>query len=293
MVTMNLVRVRHGFTRIDLTVALTCLIGFIGILLPACSKVATESQSRARSNDNLRKIGRGLHSLATRTEGLLPPSVGRWPGSTDPSPKGSLFFHLLPDVEQGNVYSKYFTARGIQNGGPQAATETISTYVAAEDPSAVDGKTLTSYATNAAVFTLQDGGTARYPAMFNNRGTANVVFVMERFAVVKNVLQPQHRWSGVGHLDNYLYPDKPIGLNNLSPLSAPQFDVTPAEAKNDAPHAFAEGKVQVLLGDGSTRLLDSGVANTFAYAPGKKATIWAWACTVNGELGNADRPDGW
>jgi hypothetical protein len=35
--------------------------------------------------------------------------------------------------------------------------------------------TLTSYASNAALFGLQDGGSARYPKDFNKRGTSNAV----------------------------------------------------------------------------------------------------------------------
>src|SRR5262249_52012370 len=64
-----------------------------------------------------------------------------------------------------------------------AANGTVKLYRAPGDPSNPStGTKFTSYCTNGAVFGLQHGGTARFPAESNAKGTTTCLIVFERFA---------------------------------------------------------------------------------------------------------------
>jgi hypothetical protein len=281
---------RAGFARRDLTVGLFALVLCSALLVPACSSSVSTEQARARSNNNLRQIGLAVQNLAPVYNGLLPPAAGMFPGSTmGESPNGSFFYHLLPFIEQDNLWKAHRqNPAGVPNDVP------VAVYVADDDPSVAGGpKGVTSYASNAAVFTLTDGGAARFPAVFNEKGTANTIIVMERFALVGKP-GTAHLWASIGKTENYLYPPKaPFRPTDPSTIAVPQFDVSPGDASDTAPHAFRDGKIQVLLADGSTKLLTSGVTNTFTYGENKKAPIWAWACSVQGDITNTRTPAGW
>ena len=113
---------------------------------------------------------------------------------------------------------------------------------------------------------------------------------MERFAVV-GAAGTRHTWNGLGAQENYLYtPAVAVKPENIA---APQFGLSPSEARNDAPHAFQPQRFHVAMADGSYRTLTSDVARTFIYADGQRATIWTWLCSLDGPLGKAEAPTGW
>jgi hypothetical protein len=151
--------------------------------------------ARQQSTNNLKQMGIGLHGLATRTEGLWPPAVGAWPGGQ--GPKSTIFFHILPDIEQINVYNQF-------QKDPTKIPDSIviKTYVSPSDPSN-DGKSaLCSYASNGAIFATVDGGSCRYPAMFNAKGTSNTILFFEHYA------RPAANADG-STLSNYWYRRRP------------------------------------------------------------------------------------
>lgn len=102
---------RTGFTLIELLVVIAIIATLIGLLLPAVQKVR-EAASRTKCQNNLKQLGIACLN-AHNTHHRLPPGWGNFAGSPNKgwggAPTGnysaSLFWHLLPFVEENSIYN--------------------------------------------------------------------------------------------------------------------------------------------------------------------------------------------
>jgi prepilin-type N-terminal cleavage/methylation domain-containing protein len=198
---------RSAFTLIELLVVIAIIAVLIGLLLPAVQKVR-EAAARTTSSNNLKQIALAVHNYSGAFGDKLPPMVDT--GTNAPTGFGiqSLFFNLLPYLEQGNVYQMFQKTAPqtyYRNSAPLGAASTIiKSFINPADSTAsngsqqtitvvITGQTVpppyqqtwsglyatTSYAGNGLVFKGNNGG---LPRTFVD-GTSNTIMFAERFQI--------------------------------------------------------------------------------------------------------------
>jgi len=105
---------RSAFTLLELILVIAIIALLVGLLLPAVQKVR-EAAARIQCANNLKQIALATQAFANQHNtlptyhGVFPASGGNtWPSAPGNTRKvyGSWFAHLLPYVEQDNVYRK-------------------------------------------------------------------------------------------------------------------------------------------------------------------------------------------
>jgi prepilin-type N-terminal cleavage/methylation domain-containing protein/prepilin-type processing-associated H-X9-DG protein len=219
MLIRRLLRPWRGFTLVELLVVIAIIGVLIGLLLPAVQKIR-EAAARIQCSNNLRQISLAVQNCADTHNGDLPPGIGTYPtnlygGEQWVCPKsrntawGGFLYHLLPFIEQDNLYNAtrcgtisgnmqvppYTTGYGIEDGGfgtmqnGQATyayiNQPVKGYLCPSDPTARNGSSgwaaVGSYVYNGMLFQADWNGYAKFPASITD-GTSNTIFITETYA---------------------------------------------------------------------------------------------------------------
>jgi prepilin-type N-terminal cleavage/methylation domain-containing protein len=199
----------HGFTLIELLVVIAIIGILIALLLPAVQKVR-EAANRTKCTNNLKQLGLAAHNFHD-ANGRLPPIYG-WntPGNTPQNggAVGTVLFHLLPYLEQDNLYKSSYSTDLVVNGVTYSAYspgqdakvygQAVPVFQCPSDPSMDNGHPAglawggSSYAGNFFAFGSITGsytditkyswyGANRIPASFPD-GTSNTILFTEKYA---------------------------------------------------------------------------------------------------------------
>jgi prepilin-type N-terminal cleavage/methylation domain-containing protein len=253
-VRLNTSKRQRGFTLIELLVVIAIIAILIGLLLPAVQKVR-EAAARSQSSNNLKQMGTAIHSCASANNNGVPPAAGYFPGriastNAPTNVKQSIFYHLLPYIEQQNVYNNSSTA------------SFIKTYYAPLDSNNPGNNNLNSYVANGHLFTTTDGGQTM-PAMFFTKGTSNTIMFLEKTAS-KTPTSANTGWAYraiSGTAVTGTIPDQTtnyIGLGNAGTANtglSPGVGTLSNAGTNTAATSFSAAGFQVGLGDGTVRTL--------------------------------------
>jgi prepilin-type N-terminal cleavage/methylation domain-containing protein len=201
-------KARRGFTLVELLVVIAIIAILIGLLLPAVQQVR-EAAARTQCANNLKQIGLALHHYNDTYNERLPPLTDVTPGIPQGTMLKSLFFYLLPFIEQNNLYNFYDPAQPFATycsptqGTSTVAATFVKTYLCPSDgtnggrdtmlynlwispapPPPYSGNFWGYYATSnyAANGVLFGGNSASLPRSFGD-GTSNTIVMAERLQI--------------------------------------------------------------------------------------------------------------
>ena len=294
---------RSGFTLIELLVVIALIAVLIGLLLPAVQMVR-EAANCASCGNNLRQLGLAAHHCHD-THHKLPCGLGWFPSENPPGAYGNVFFHLLPYIEQGNLYKASCAQGNYFAANNNVYSAAVPLFLCPSDPS-TNGTGLislgaagtwggSSYAANAQVFTkvtslgvLTDPQNyAKILASFPD-GCSNTILFAEKYAQCTNSNYPQggNLWAywATGSAVRPYHPGFAVSWNGycIGPGSKFQRQPSPFAGNCDptlasTPHA---GGIHVCMGDASVRFL----------TPNVSSYTWWYLCTPAG--GETIPPDG-
>jgi hypothetical protein len=240
---MSVVRpCRAGVSRGEVVILLAAVVVVLGLGAVGCRKAQqTEKEAESKDNvrglgeaktssaDNLKRLSLSIHDCGRAHDHGAPPVYGyfpgRQPGQGPQQERQSIFFHLLPYLEQQNVYNS------VKLDAP------IKTFIAPTDPTNGPDKPLTSYAANERLFRRSDGGLTM-PHMFYTRGSQATIAFVERYAARNGP------WASKDCVI-----DQNAGLD---------FDLKPPGKEGNVAHAFVSQGCLVGLADGSVKTFAPG-----------------------------------
>jgi len=295
----------RGFTLIELLVVIAIIAILIGLLLPAVQKVR-EAAARMNCQNNMKQIGTALHNYHS-AHNKMPP-MSRYDGTRtggnptqDQGERGNLWVYILPYIEQDNVYRlsplpsprnpSIDNTAGINSAPNSYGSKVIKTYLCPSDASNLpnstwtDGWVVANYVANHDAFhnptdggwmSAWDSGSSSYQASLNatyQDGTSNTIGVTEAYA----------RCGSTGTLwaHETVTPEWHAMFNDWNArLANSKFQIRPTQAQCSPylPQSIHAGGINVLMMDGSVRLVGESVSptlwgNSLTPQGGETATI--------------------
>jgi type II secretory pathway pseudopilin PulG len=216
---------------IELLVVIAIIAILIGLLLPAVQKVR-EAAARVRSQNNLKQLGLALNNFYSAKD-RAPPMFGTVPSGGANYNGGSVFYHLLPYLEEENVYRLGVDAsRSLPIAvlraplDPTYGEGTFQLPGAANPPWADPNNTtwgLSSYSANWQVF-----GDVASKTFKMRDGMSNTMVFGEKYAVANRPVNPGATLWGYG-VDPRSIP------NGFNPPLLPNAYPTETQWVNDQP----------------------------------------------------------
>jgi prepilin-type N-terminal cleavage/methylation domain-containing protein/prepilin-type processing-associated H-X9-DG protein len=304
----RLLRRSRGFTLIELLVVIAIIAILIGLLVPAVQKVR-EAAARMQCQNNLKQMGIATHNCAGTYDGSLPPALGSFPRPNEPrcdpnkssSAWGGFYYHLLPFMEQDNLWKSTLCASGkgydVEQGQRPAAAggvmqDNVKSYVCPSDPTiksgGFDGWASTgSYVYNGQIMQADWVGYSRFPASITD-GTSNTIFFTETYSAANRYSSNYNGDHSLWWWDYNTF-ETPASSNGdcgslgfygktYTPLIQPQQSYCASNTlawgwggkasvcmcRAVSPHS---GGINVGMGDGSARYVSGGITqDTWFYA---------------------------
>ncbi len=256
-------RSRFGFTLIELLVVIAIIAILIGLLLPAVQKVR-EAAARMKCSNNFKQMGIAMH-MYNDQYGKLPAGwVTNQSATIAPSPGWAWTLLLLPNLEQGNLYTQ-INADIVTPGGAPATNATLQTplsvyrcpsdsgpqitqflggygasnYVCNRE---VLGPDVNSHATNLSVQTISDG-------------SSNTILVGER-DFVKNI---GATWGVRSSTTSASFEGRPgSGINPVNPANPPASGT--GNTQRLAFNSQHTAGCNFLFGDGSVHFISNSIS---------------------------------
>jgi hypothetical protein len=178
--------------------------------------------------------------------------------------EATLFFHLLPYIEQDHLYRQYQAA-------PQTALVPVKTFLAPGDRTTNGSEPITCYASNHLLF---EAPGPRLPVSIPD-GLSNTITIIERYS--RGYVWPPggtpvvHTWSRVGATTpppwiisgyTWICPAGPPGYTAVVMVQESPVETNAYEGN---PQSFFVGGALAVLADGSVRPVHSTLASLTLY----------------------------